>query len=90
MIFRSNGVSHFLQHPWVPKLTSDVWTMGLLQHPCWEQPIIATSVGIIVPKIGVVWMFCLEAMSVGTVLFAETEAGEYQEGYTRGRWEWWL
>lgn len=26
-------------------------------------------------------MFWLEAMSVGTVLFAETEAGEYQEGW---------
>lgn len=26
-------------------------------------------------------MFWLEATSVGTVLFAETEAGEYWEGY---------
>lgn len=55
--------------------------MGLLQHPRRERPIIATSVGVIVPKIGVVWMFWLEATSVGTVLFAETEAGEYWEGY---------
>lgn len=48
-----------------------------------------------VSEIEVVWMFWLEAMSVGTVLFAGTEAGEYQQGWvsmenTRGRWESWL
>ncbi|ERE70332.1 putative phospholipid-transporting ATPase IIB [Cricetulus griseus] len=54
-----------------------------IENTLWAGTVIA-SVDVIVPEIEVVWMSWLEAMSMGTVLFAGAEAGEYQEGTVVG------